>query len=157
MVCGFLDVPVSLTTRISLIACWQERLGSRTSVVGGSQNTTRGPLDCLKKNTKAQGLLLSTQRPVCWESVKNTSQASSKGISKCLNMLTADVYKSVLQTQQPFTGINRGFIRKDRQMVTYKQSRAGITYYYAKKQVLEDGVSTTPLDMGLCWSRHLRS
>ena len=33
-VCGFLDVPVSLTTRISLIACWQERLGSRMSDAG---------------------------------------------------------------------------------------------------------------------------
>ena len=75
------------------------------------------------------------------------SKASSKGISKRLNELTADVYKSVLQTQQPFTGVNRGFIRKERQMVTYKQSRAGITYYYVKRQVLEDGVSTTPLDM----------
>ena len=81
--------------------------------------------------------------------LKNTSKASSKGISERLNVLMADVYKSVLQPQQPFTGINRGFIRKNRQMVTYKQSRAGITYYYAKRQVLEDGVSTTPLDITL--------
>ena len=131
MVCGFLDVPVSLTTRISLIACWQERLGSRMSVGGGSQNTTWRPLDCLKTNTKTQGLLLSTQRPMS----VGTPLKAHRRISKRLNKLTADVYKSVLQTQQPFTGINRCFIREDLQMVTYKQSWAGITYYYAKIQI----------------------
>ena len=87
---------------------------------------------------------LNSKTYVCWDSVKNTSNASSKGISKRLNVLTADVYKSVLQTQQPFTVINRGFMRKDHQMVTYKQSREWITYYYAKRQVLKDGVSTIP-------------
>ena len=34
-------------------------------------------------------------------------------------------------------------------MVTFKPSRAGITYHYVKRQVLEDGVSTTPLDITL--------
>ena len=92
---------------------------------------------------------LNSKTYVCWDSTKNTSKASSKGISKRLNELTANVYKDVLQTQQPFTGVNRGFIRKDRQMVTYKQSRAGITYYYVKRRVLEDGVSTAPLDITL--------
>ena len=89
-----------------------------------------------KEEYKGTGAFsLNSKTYVCWDSVKNTSKTSSKGISKRLNVLTADVYKSVLQTQQPFTGINRGFIRKDRQMVTYKQSRAGITYYYAKIQI----------------------
>ena len=99
------------------------------------------------KGTGAVALNLKTY--VCWDSVKNTPKASSKGISKHLNVLTADVYKGVLQNQHPFTGINRGFIKKDQQMVTYRQSRAGITYYYAKRQVLEDGASTAPLDITL--------
>ena len=93
---------------------------------------------------------LNSKTYVCWDSTENTSIAISKGISKRLNELTADMYKSVLQTQQPFTGVNRGFIRKYRQMVTYKQ--AGITYYYVKRQVLEDGVSTNPLDITLKFS-----
>ena len=103
-----------------------------------------------KEEYKGTGAVaLNSKTYVCWDSVKNTSKASSKVINKRLNVLTADVYKGVLQIQHPFTGINRGFIKKDRQMVTYRQSRAGITYYYAMRQVLEDGVSTTPLDITL--------
>ena len=63
-------------------------------------------------------VVLNSKTYACWDSVKNASKASSKGISKRLNVLTADVYKGVLQIQHPFTGINRGFIKKDRQMVT---------------------------------------
>ena len=33
--------------------------------------------------------------------------------------------------------------------MTYRQSRAGITFYYAQRQVLEDVVSTAPLDITL--------
>ena len=62
--CSSLDVPVSLTTLILLIACWVEGLGSRVAVVNKSRNTTSGRLGCSKKNTKVQGLLLSTQRPM---------------------------------------------------------------------------------------------
>ena len=55
-------------------------------------------------------------------SVENTSKASSKGISMRLNVLTADVSKGVLENHHPFTGINRGFKKKDCQMVKYRQS-----------------------------------
>ena len=104
------------------------------SVVGGSKTMTTPGL--FKEEYKGTGAVaVNSKTYVCWDSVKSTSKASSKGISKRLNKLTADVYKSVLQTQQPFTGINRGFIREDLQMVTYKQSQAGITYYYAKIQI----------------------
>ena len=103
-----------------------------------------------KEEYKGTGAVaLNSKTYVCWDSVKDTSKASSKGISKRLTVLTANVYKSVLQAQQPFSGVNRGFIRKDRQMVTYKQLRAGMTYYYVKRQVLEDGVSTILLDITL--------
>ena len=64
MVSGSLDAPVSLTTRSLLIAGWVEGLGFRVSVVNKSRNTTQEGLGCSKKNTKVQGLLLSTQRPM---------------------------------------------------------------------------------------------
>jgi hypothetical protein len=103
-----------------------------------------------KEEYKGTGAIaLNSKTYVCWDSVNETTKASSKGISKRLNNLTADVYKSVLETRQPYTGVNRGFIKKNRQMLTYSQSRAGITYYYAKRKVLADGVSTAPLDVTL--------
>jgi hypothetical protein len=30
---------------------------------------------------------------------------------------------------------------------TYKQKRDGLSYFYGKRKVSEDGVSTTPLDI----------
>ena len=64
-----------------------------------------------KEEYKGTGAVaLNSKTYVCRNSIKNTSKASSKGISKRLNVLTADVYKGVLQTQHPFTMINRGFL-----------------------------------------------
>ena len=45
--------------------------------------------------------------------------------------------------------VKSGAVCPQAQMVTYRQSPAGITYYYAMRQVLEDGVSTTPLNITL--------
>ena len=57
-----------------------------------------------KEEYKGTGAVaLNSKTYVCWNSVKNTTKASSNGISKRLNVLTADVYKGVLQTQHPFT------------------------------------------------------
>ena len=64
-----------------------------------------------KEEYKSTGAVAPNSKTYnCWDSVKDTSKASSKGISKRLNVLTADVYKGVLQTQHPFTVINRGFV-----------------------------------------------
>ena len=104
---------------------------------------------CESHNSEFIDCMLNVGTCVCWDSVKDTSKASSKGITKRLNVLKADVYKGVPQTQHSFTGSNRGFTKKNRPMVTYGQSPAGITHYYAKRQVLEDGVSTAPLDITL--------
>ena len=70
-----------------------------------------------KEEYKGTGaVVLNSKTYACWDSVKNASKASFKGISNRLIVLTADVYKGVLRIQHPCTGINRGFIKKDRQM-----------------------------------------
>lgn len=72
---------------------------------------------------------------------------SSKGLSKRTNNLTEEQFKNVLATQSSITGTNSGFIRKDNVTYTYRQQRRGLTYFYAKRKVLNDGVSTTYLDV----------
>ena len=90
------------------------------TAVNESRNTTQRRL--VKEEYKGTGAVaLNSKTYVCWDSVENTSKESSKGISKCLNVLTADVCKGVLEAQHPFTGINRGFKKKDREMVKYRQ------------------------------------
>ena len=80
-----------------------------------------GSRPCESHNSEFIDCLLNIGTCVCWDSVKDTSKASSKGITERLNVLMADVYKGVPQTQHSFTGINRGFTKKNRQMVMYGQ------------------------------------
>jgi hypothetical protein len=72
---------------------------------------------------------------------------SSKGLSKKTNSLTLEHYRSVLTTKNPHSGINKGFVKKNNKLYTYHQTRNALTYFYAKRKVLEDGVSTRPLDV----------
>ena len=52
---------------------------------------------------------------------------------------------------------NLGFRMKDTTMFTYSQDKIGFNYFYCKRKVLEDGISTTPLDICLSpWSQKIR-
>ena len=72
---------------------------------------------------------------------------SCKGINKKLNNITKDTYMDVLLTKKSGSGTNRGFRTVDNRMYTYLQQRRGFSYFYPKRKVLADGVSTAPLDL----------
>jgi hypothetical protein len=72
---------------------------------------------------------------------------SSKGLSKKTNKLTFEDYLSVLLSGESLDGVNTGFIRKNNTTYTYRQRKRGVTYFYAKRKVRPDGVSTTHLDI----------
>ena len=72
---------------------------------------------------------------------------SSKGLKRKTNTLTFDQYLSVLRNKKPHTGINTGFVKKRNKLYTYTQQKRGLTYFYAKRKVLDDGVTTTYLDI----------
>ena len=74
-------------------------------------------------------------------------KASCKGMSKRLNDPQKEMYLNVLQTRQSQSGENRGFWVVEHKVLTYAQHRTGFSYFYSKRQVLEDGVSTVPLDI----------
>ena len=42
---------------------------------------------------------------------------------------------------------NAGFIREGTDILTYTHRKKGLNYFYAKRIVLEDGVSTIPLNI----------
>ncbi|NRB81931.1 MAG: hypothetical protein HRU38_25285 [Saccharospirillaceae bacterium] len=71
---------------------------------------------------------------------------SAKGMNKTLN-LSREHFKRVLETKEPHSQRNKGFIMKNNQMYTYSMSREGLNYFYCKRKVKEDGVSTTFLDI----------
>ena len=69
---------------------------------------------------------------------------SAKGVSAKLNK---DEYLSVLNSGISVYKTNRGFQFKNKAMYTYELNKRGLTYFYAKRVVLSDGVSTTHLDL----------
>ena len=70
-----------------------------------------------------------------------------KGVNKGQFKNPMPHYEHVLNTEENFRVCNSGIHAKDQSMVTYKQEKNALTYYYPKRKVLEDGWSTAPLDI----------
>ena len=90
---------------------------------------------------------LSAKTYFCFEpDGKQNQKCSSKGINKAAK-LTSDHFRSVLTSKQSVNAVNRGFILKDNTMLSYNMEKQGLSYFYCKRKVLEDGISTTFLDI----------
>ena len=87
---------------------------------------------------------LNSKTYYCWD--ENT-KSRAKGLKKCQNDLSKDIFLHVLNTTQSFTGTNRGFICRNSTLYTYQQNRAAVNYGYFKRHVLDDGKSTIPLHL----------
>lgn len=72
---------------------------------------------------------------------------SCKGVNKRNNVINKDLYLHVLTSKQSRSGVNRGFRVKDNAVYTYSQNRDAFTFFYPKRKVQEDGVTTTYLDI----------
>ena len=72
---------------------------------------------------------------------------SCKGINKKTNQITKDKYMDVLLSKKSGSSTNRGFRSMDNHVFTYFQERTGFSYFYPKRKVLADGVSTAPLEI----------
>ena len=76
-----------------------------------------------------------------------TDKYSTKEPSKRHNAINKDAFLEVLANRRSGSGKNRGFRVHRSSMLTYVQERAALTYFYAKRVVHEDGVSTGPVDV----------
>ena len=74
-------------------------------------------------------------------------KCSTKGISKQHNKLDKDRFLEVLTTKQSTGGVNIGFQVKDNAVYTYQQQRDALSYFYPKRQVMLDGITTQPLSI----------
>ena len=80
-------------------------------------------------------------------------KTSCKGVQKRRNRLLRDDFLGVIETQKPKQFTNAGFIKEidattgQPSIKTYTQTKQGLSYFYAKRKVLSDGVSTTHLDI----------
>ena len=76
-----------------------------------------------------------------------TDKYSTKGLSKHHNDIDGDAILDVLTNRRSGSGKNRGFWVRRSTMLTYVQERAALTYFYAKRVVHEDGLTTGPVDV----------
>lgn len=75
-----------------------------------------------------------------------TEKYSSKGVSHSHHLTMKD-YSNVLNKTSIEPQINRGFIKTGETFFTYTQKKEGLRYFYAKRKVLSDGITTTYLDI----------
>ena len=75
--------------------------------------------------------------------VKLSMKGANKGQFK--NPMTH--YEQVLTSMEKFRARNSGIRSKDQIMAAYKQYNNALTYFYSKRKVLEQGLSTVPLDI----------
>lgn len=90
---------------------------------------------------------LNSKTYFCWNNILNTFKMSSKGLSKRTNKLDKDKYLGVLRSKKSVVGTNKGFQMRKNKMVTYSQLRTGLSYFYGKRVVHDDGVSTSNIHL----------
>ena len=98
-----------------------------------------------KEEWSGEGIIgLSSKTYYCFGSY---DKFSCKGVNKKTNVINKEKYQNVLLTKQSSSGTNKGFRVVNNKMYTYEQIRDGFSYFYPKRKVLEDGVTTIPLDI----------
>ena len=74
------------------------------------------------------------------------AKMSSKGVNKRQNELRLERYERALKGSRDMA-TNRGFRMRNGSMYTYEQRKLGLSAYYDKRWVLEDGNHTKPLEL----------
>jgi hypothetical protein len=116
-------------------------------VTGPDSKRTPG---LVKFEFEGKGIIaLCSKTYYCWGD--DGDKKSHKGLQKSSNNahLTRELYEQVLEAGGTFkgSGINKGFRMQDGMLMRYDQVRDGLSYMYVKRKVLEDGISTAPLDI----------
>ena len=75
------------------------------------------------------------------------TKTSAKGSNKDRNNLNNNDFLNTITNKTDHLVTNAGFIRDGLTIKTYTQRKKGFGYFYAKRKVLDDGVSTTHLDI----------
>ena len=94
-----------------------------------------------------KGTAFAGLSPKCYYCVGERDKCSAKGVSKRLNNIRFDDFKSVLLSQNSQTITNKGFRVSNNNMFTYKQQKVGLSYLYIKRKVANNGVDTLPTDL----------
>jgi hypothetical protein len=74
---------------------------------------------------------------------------SSKGVNKTAVKDPVSIFRKVIDEKTSVSAVNKGIRLNGNTLHTYNQTKKGFSYFYCKRKVLDDGVSTVPLDIVL--------
>ena len=99
----------------------------------------------------AEMLCLCRKTYCCYDRKSNKYNFSSKGLNKrtledCGDGLMSK-YREFLDEAVNVTSTNRGFQTIQHSVATYEQTKKGLSYFYPKRIVEEDGIHTKPLHL----------
>ena len=96
-------------------------------------------------------LCLCSKTYCCYDAKSDKYKFSSKGLNKRTIEDCGDgqmtKYRRVLADQDNVTSTNRGFRTKVLSVATYEQTKKGLSYFYPKRIVEDDGIHTVPLNL----------
>ena len=90
---------------------------------------------------------LCSKTYICLDQTTGAMKSSTKGLSKSQNKLDINDFLKVLETKTSGKGINYTFKKTGNGIKTYKEVKAALTYFYPKRKVLDDNITTEPLDI----------
>ena len=70
---------------------------------------------------------------------------SCKGVNKSNNQIDINVYKNVLDSKKSSIAVDRGFGMFNNRIMSYLQANTGLSYFYDKRKVCDDGISLRTL------------
>ena len=91
------------------------------------------------------GIVAAASKSYCVQLFKGKPKVSCKGLQKEANKdkLKFDCFKTALTSVISVT--NRGIRTVDHKKVNYETTKRGTNYYYDKRTVMADNVSTHPI------------
>ena len=97
-------------------------------------------------------LCLCSKTYCCYNKRTNKHKFSSKGLIKrtleeCADGGAMAKYRKVLEEAVNVTSTNRGFRTSQHSVATYEQTKKGLSYFYPKRIVEEDGIQKKPLNL----------
>ena len=103
-----------------------------------------------KEEFEGKGMVaLNSKTYCCWGDNDDDTpdKISCKGLSKKSNSLRVSDYKRALFDKTSVSGINKGFVVKNNSIYTYSSRRIGLTHFYVKRRLHDDGISTSCLNI----------
>ena len=128
----------------------QNLISSLERVAVRIKSMINGSRDFLKKNSDVQKFYVCVARHIA-AMTTSPFKFSNKGLNKRVLENSGDgpmsKYRRMLDEAINLTSTNRGFSTINHMVATYEQTRKGLSYFYPKRQVQDDGIHTKPLNL----------